>query len=73
MPDPRPQLAEADLDQIEALAKTNAAGRYRGALLALVVEVRRLRAVARGPIATAGEEGRRTTPLRDTRGARQDG
>lgn len=38
-----PSLTEADLDEIEELAKTNAAETYRGALLALVSEVRRLR------------------------------
>lgn len=38
-------LTELDLDEIEAEAKTNAAETYRGALLALVEEVRRLRAL----------------------------
>jgi hypothetical protein len=42
----RPQpLTDAELEEIEALAKTNAAETYRGALLALVAEVRRLRGV----------------------------
>ena len=36
-------LTDATLDEIERLAKTNAAETYRGALLALVEEVRRLR------------------------------
>ena len=43
MPDPRPQLTEADLNEIEALAKENESETYRGPLLALVDEVRRLR------------------------------
>ncbi len=38
-------LTESDLDEIEAEAKTNAAETYRGALLALVDEVRRLRGI----------------------------
>lgn len=41
---PRP-LTDATLDEIEALAQTNAAETYRGPLLALVEEVRRLRAM----------------------------
>lgn len=36
-------LTDATLDEIEQLAKSNAAEPYRGALLALVGEVRRLR------------------------------
>ena len=36
-------LTAAALDEIEQLAMTNAAETYRGALLALVEEVRRLR------------------------------
>ncbi len=36
-------LTAAVLDEIEQLAKSNAAETYRGALLALVEEVRRLR------------------------------
>ena len=36
-------FTDADLDEIEHLAKTNAAETYRGALLALVDEARRLR------------------------------
>ena len=39
---PKP-LTDATLDEIEELAKSNAAETYRGALLALVEEVRRLR------------------------------
>ena len=38
-------LSESDLDEIEDLAKANAAETYRGALLALVDEVRRLRGI----------------------------
>ncbi len=45
MSDTRPRLSDADLDAIEAEAKTNAAETYRGPLLALVGEVRRLRGV----------------------------
>jgi len=40
-----PPLTDVDLDEIEAEAKANAAETYRGALLALVDEVRRLRGV----------------------------
>ena len=36
-------LTEADLAEIEAEARTNAAETYRGPLLALIDEVRRLR------------------------------
>ena len=39
------RLTESDLDEIEDLAKANAAETYRGALLALVDEVRHLRKV----------------------------
>ena len=39
------RLTESDLDEIEDLAKANAAETYRGALLALVDEVRRLRGI----------------------------
>ena len=45
MHEPRPRLSEADLDEIEAEAETNAAETYRGPLLALVGEVRRLRGI----------------------------
>jgi hypothetical protein len=40
-----PPLTDVDLDEIETEAKTNAAETYRGALLALVDEVRRLRGI----------------------------
>ncbi len=46
MPTP---LTESDLDEIEAEAMTNAAETYRGALLALVAEVRRLRGLLLAP------------------------
>jgi hypothetical protein len=39
----RPTLTEADLDEIEALARENESETYRGPLLALVDEVRRFR------------------------------
>jgi hypothetical protein len=38
-------LTDADLEEIEEQARSNAAETYRGALLALVAEVRRLRGV----------------------------
>jgi hypothetical protein len=50
MPDPTPPLSESDLNEIERLAALNASETYRGALLALVGEVRRLRGVALGEI-----------------------
>ncbi|MCH7643398.1 MAG: hypothetical protein IH974_01060 [Myxococcales bacterium] len=43
MPDSVGRLTEAELAQIERLARENAAETYRGALLALVDEVGRLR------------------------------
>ena len=42
-------LTDADLDEIQRLARTNAAEAYRGPLLALVDEVRRLRAILLDP------------------------
>ncbi len=41
-------LGEADLEAIERLARENKSETYRGPLLALVGEVRRLRAVVLG-------------------------
>ncbi len=41
----RPSLSESELEEIERLARTDAAEAYRGPLLALVDEVRRLRAL----------------------------
>ena len=38
-------LTDAELEEIERLARTDAAEAYRGPLLALVDEVRRLRAL----------------------------
>jgi len=43
MPDHRPKPTEADLNAIEALARENESETYRGPLLALGDEVRRLR------------------------------
>ena len=48
MPDTRDRLTEADLEAIEALARKDSAENFRGPLLALVEEVRRLRGVAPG-------------------------
>ena len=45
---------ESDLDAIEELAKANESETYRGPLLALVGEVRRLREVARGREVASG-------------------
>ena len=39
------RLTEPDLDEIEELARANESETYRGALLALVAEVRRLRRI----------------------------
>ena len=50
-------LTEGDLDEIEAEAKTNAAETYRGPLLALVDEVRRLRDLLLAPHREEGSEG----------------
>ena len=46
MPDARDRLTESDLEQIEALAHKDSAENFRGPLLALVDEVRRLRGIA---------------------------
>ena len=54
MPDARERLTEPDLDEIEELATANEAEPYRGPLLALVDEVRRLREVAIGREVTGG-------------------
>ena len=48
MPDSRDRLSEAELEEIERMARENAGEPYRGPLLALVDEVRRLREVALG-------------------------
>jgi hypothetical protein len=48
---------EPDLDAIEELARANESETYRGALLALVAEVRRLREVALGEGASEMREG----------------
>ncbi len=54
MPDARGSLAEAELAEIEHLARENASETYRGPLLALVDEVRRLRGVMLGREVTGG-------------------
>ncbi len=46
MPDAQGRLTEADLEAIERLARENAGEPYRGPLLALVAEVRRLREIS---------------------------
>ena len=43
MPDAKSRLTEAELDEIERMARTNIGEPCRGPLLALVDEVRRLR------------------------------
>jgi hypothetical protein len=48
MPDARSRLTETELEEIERMARENAGEPYRGPLLALVGEVRRLREVALG-------------------------
>ena len=45
MPDSAGRLTETELEEIECVARENAAETYRGPLLALVYEVRRLRAI----------------------------
>ena len=47
-------LTEPDLEAIERLARENAGEPYRGPLLALVDEVRRLRGVVTGRGVTSG-------------------
>ena len=46
--DARERITEADLEEIERLARENESETYRGPLLALVDEVRRLREMVRG-------------------------
>ena len=53
MPAPRPLLSDAELDEIERLARLNESETYRGPLLALVDEVRRLRVISFGPSVVA--------------------
>ncbi len=48
-------LTEAELDEIERMARENKSEPYRGPLLALVGEVRRLREVALGGEVTSGD------------------
>ena len=45
MPDAQGHLTEAELEAIERLARENTGEPYRGTLLALVGEVRRLRGI----------------------------
>ncbi len=47
-------LTELDLEEIERLARENTGEPYRGPLLALVGEVRRLRGMATGRKVTSG-------------------
>ena len=47
-------LTEPDLEAIESLARENESETYRGPLLALVDEVRRLRGVATGREVASG-------------------
>jgi hypothetical protein len=47
-------LTEPDLEEIERLAREKASETYRGALLALVAEVRRLRRIATGREVASG-------------------
>ena len=54
MPDAAGRLTEAELEEIERMARENAGEPYRGPLLALVDEVRRLRAVVLGREVTSG-------------------
>ena len=51
---PQP-ITDAELDEIERLAKSNAAETYRGPLLALVDEVRRLRALDKQRVETGSD------------------
>ncbi len=52
--DTGPRFTEPDLDEVEELARANESEPYRGPLLALVDEVRRLREVALGREVTSG-------------------
>ncbi len=54
MPDIQGRLTEAELAAIERLAREDASEPYRGPLLALVGEVRRLREVVLGREVTRG-------------------
>ncbi len=54
MPDTQGRLTEAELEAIERLARENASEPYRGPLLALMGEVRRLRGMATGRKVTSG-------------------
>ncbi len=54
MPDIQGQLTESELEEIERMARENAGEPYRGPLLALVGEVRRLWEVMLGREVTSG-------------------
>ncbi len=54
MPDAAGHLTETELEEIERMARENAGEPYRGPLLALVDEVRRVREVALGREVTSG-------------------
>jgi len=54
MPDTRDHLTEAELEEIERMARENVGEPCRGPLLALVEEVRRLQEVALGREVTRG-------------------
>ena len=54
MSDSRSRLTETELEEIESMARESAGEPYRGPLLALVDEVRRLREVALGREVTSG-------------------
>ena len=51
---PKGRLTETDLEEIERMARENAGEPYRRPLLALVEEVRRLKAVVLGREVTSG-------------------
>jgi len=54
LPDYRTHLTEPELEEIERMARENAGEPYRGPLLALVGEVRRMRSVALGREVASG-------------------
>ena len=54
MPESRSRLTETELEEIERMARENAGEPYRGPLLALVGEVRRMRSVALGREVASG-------------------
>ena len=54
MPDRGGRLTEAELAEIERIARESAVETYRGPVLALVGEVRRLRGIVLGREVTSG-------------------